>query len=176
MTRYVALLRGINVGGHRKVPMAQLRELAESIGLDDVSTYIASGNLLFGSTASEGALTKKLHTALHKEFGFAIDVVVVSQKHLAEALGDCPFDGDPKQVVVTFLSEPYDAGAREAIERLATGDERVEFGPPKARWLYVDYAGGLARSKLGNKMHSVGKSGYATTRNLATVRKLVELG
>lgn len=175
MTRYAALLRGINVGGNRKVPMAELRELAQSLGLEDVSTYIASGNLLFSSPKSESALTDELHEALEERFGFAIDVVVVSQEHLKKALEGCPFDGDPKQVNVTFLSTPYDAATRAALEKIATDGERIDFGPPGATWLYVDFAGGLARSKLATKLHSVARDGYATTRNIRTVRTLVEL-
>ena len=175
MTRYVALLRGINVGGNRKVPMADLRELATSLELDDVSTYIASGNLLFSSAKGEAALTELLHWALEERFGFTIDVVVVSKEHLAEALAGCPFDGDPKQVNVTFLSTPYDETVREKLQALAADGERIDFGPTGAKWLYVDFAGGLARSKLAAKLHAVAKGGYATTRNIRTVATLVDL-
>ncbi|WP_153505825.1 DUF1697 domain-containing protein [Cumulibacter manganitolerans] len=175
MTKYAALLRGINVGGNRKVPMAELRELAESLGLEDVSTYIASGNLLFSSSKTESALTDQLHEALESRFGFAVDVVVVSHAHLQKALAGCPFDGDPKQVIVTFLSAPYDAATRAALQQIAADGERVDFGPSGAKWLYVDFAGGLARSKLATKLASVAKDGYATTRNIRTVEKLVEL-
>lgn len=174
-TAYVALLRGINVGGHRKVPMADLRALAVDLGLESVSTYIASGNLLFRSSQTADELTGVLHAAMETRFGFTVDVVVVGARDLGDALRGNPFaDSDPKQTVITFLSEPYAADVRDKLRELAADGERIEFGERNARWLYVDFAGGLARSKLAAKLHSVSRRGYATTRNIRTVRTIAE--
>src|ERR1044072_5746840 len=87
MTGYVALLRGINVGGHRKVPMAALRETAEALGLRKVRTYVASGNLVFESDKAAGTLETMLEQAIADRFGFAVDVVVRSAAQWA-ALAD----------------------------------------------------------------------------------------
>ena len=73
--RQVALLRGINVGGNRKLPMAELKALAAELGLNDPRTYVASGNLVFESGLSGETLEKKLEAAIEKEFGFSVDVI-----------------------------------------------------------------------------------------------------
>ena len=77
MARHIALLRGINVGGHRKVPMAELREMAAELGLADVRTYVASGNLVFDSADGAG-LEARLEQAIRQRFGFPVDVVLRS--------------------------------------------------------------------------------------------------
>lgn len=176
MTTYVGLLRGINVGGRRKVPMAQLRELAEDLGLDGVRTYIASGNLIFGSTRSAAALTAELASAIAGEFGFDVEVLVVDQASLQKALDSNPFPGgDPKQTVITFLSRPLVAAELDTLRAVASEAERIEPGTRRARWLYVDYAGGMGRSKLAGKLHSAGDDLIATNRNIATVTAILEL-
>ena len=88
-TRYVALLRGINLGGNRKVPMSELRSVFESQGFADVSTYVQSGNVLFsaGGHVSPPALS----AALTERFGIGIDVIVRTSTQLHRIVAECPF-------------------------------------------------------------------------------------
>lgn len=169
--RWVALLRGINLGSRRRVPMARLRELAEDLGYTDVATHLNSGNLLLTSEAVEPVLAAQLAAALQESFGFAVDVVVRSGAELGEVLAANPYPhGDPKQVQVVFLAGPVAAGAADRMTELATSAEQFQLAP---RHVYVDFAGGLARSKLAVGLgRALGVPG--TSRNLRTVAALAE--
>ena len=105
MTAWVALLRGINVGGNRKVPMARLRELCADAGLSDVRTYIASGNLVFGSPhRSSSELEELVADLVEREHGFRISVVVRSRAELEQSMAKAP-DDDVDHRYVGFLTE-----------------------------------------------------------------------
>jgi uncharacterized protein (DUF1697 family) len=119
MASHVALLRGINVGGKNKVPMAELREVVASLGgIDGVSTYIQSGNVLFSTEATDTAgLAAALEAAIAGRFGVNSSVVVVSRDELAQILADNPYpdEPNPKLVHVVFLgAEP----GRELLDRI----------------------------------------------------------
>lgn len=167
----MALLRGVNVGGRRRVPMARLREVASGLGHADVATHLNSGNLLLTSDADEASLAAQLGAALQESFGFAVDVVVRSADELREVVAGNPYpDGDPKQVQVVFLSGPVTAGAPARMTALATPAERFQLAD---RHVYVDFAGGLARSRLAAGLdRALGVSG--TARNIRTVAALAE--
>jgi uncharacterized protein (DUF1697 family) len=172
-TRYVALLRGINVGGNKRVPMAELREVALGLGHGRVATYINSGNLLLDSGQGEAVVAAELSEALRSRFGFAVDVVVRPAHELRQVLAENPYpDGDPKQVTVAFLVAPPAAGAEARMTELASGGERFTLGE---RHVFVDFAGGLARSRLAAQLgKALGVA--ATTRNVRTVATLVSMG
>lgn len=87
----VALLRGINVGGHNKVPMAHLRALAEGLGWTNVRSYIASGNLVFEADGPAASLTSSLRDAMHKILGVDVPVLVVPGNDIKNAYEDCPW-------------------------------------------------------------------------------------
>jgi uncharacterized protein (DUF1697 family) len=98
---YVALLRGINVGGNNKVAMSDLRDCFEKQGFNDVSTYINSGNVLFSSDEKDVVLlVKKCEDATMKSFGFPVVTMILSANDLASAIGSAPawWNGDPKEV------------------------------------------------------------------------------
>lgn len=169
MTRYVALLRGVNVGGKNKVAMPALRELAVRLGYDDVSTYINSGNLLFATSGSDKAIALALADGIEADFGIRIDVAVRTAAQLAAAVTANPYpDGDPKQTTIAFLMGTASADAKEKVAALATEAERITFA---GREIYVDYGGGLAHSKLATTFSKViGVS--ATVRNIRTCQTL----
>lgn len=172
VSRYVALLRGINVGGNKRVPMAQLREVALALGYGRVATYINSGNLLLESGQGETVLAAELSEALERRFGFAVDVVVRPADELRQVLAENPYpDGDPKQVIVAFLAGRPAAGAADRMAQIASGAERFTLGE---RQVYIDFAGGLARSKLAAQLGSA-LGVAATTRNIRTVATLVSM-
>ena len=107
MTAWVALLRGINVGGNRKVPMARLRELCTEAGLSDVRSYIASGNLVFTSPHQSASEVEDLIADLvQREHGFRISVVVRSADELATAVAAAPDDDLDHRHVAFLTTEP----------------------------------------------------------------------
>ncbi|MGI8458225.1 MAG: DUF1697 domain-containing protein [Propionibacteriaceae bacterium] len=172
MTTYVALLRGVNLGGRNKVAMPKLRELAERLGYTDVRTYINSGNLIFTSTGSDQAIAQALADGIEADFGIRIDVAVRTRAQLAQAVEGNPYpDGDPKQTTIAFLMGAVSANAKDQVATLATEVEQVRFAGDE---IYVDYGGGLAKSKLAVGFSKVvGVS--ATVRNIRTCQQLLEL-
>ncbi|MBT2364155.1 DUF1697 domain-containing protein [Streptomyces sp. ISL-10] len=175
--RYAALLRGINVGGSKKVPMAQLRAVLEDLGHRDVSTYLQSGNAVFaGPARDQQALAAGIEAALEKTFGFRVDTLVRDGAYLRAIADACPFPAPAlpgRQLHVIFLSEPI------APERLASVDvaahlpEEFRLGD---RAIYLYTPGGLGRSKLAATLARprLLEGVVATTRNWNTVLELVE--
>ncbi|WP_217142128.1 DUF1697 domain-containing protein [Streptomyces sp. AC627_RSS907] len=176
--RYAALLRGINVGGAKKVPMADLRALLEGLGHDAVATYLQSGQAVFTTDhGDEDALAAELTRAVEKRFGFAVDVIVRDHAYLRAVAEACPFpaaDLEARQLHVTYFSAPVDAERFSAIDRPAFLPEDFRLGD-RALYLYAPH--GLGRSKLAQALagRRVTKGLTATTRNWNTVAKLVEL-
>ncbi len=178
MTTYAALLRGINVGGSKKVPMAELRTLMEGLGHADVRTHLQSGQAVFSCAhGDEESLGAALGRAIEQRFGFAVDVIVRDHAYLRAVAESCPFpaaDLQPKQLHVTYFSAPVDADRFCAIDRAAHLPEEFRLGD---RALYLYAPDGLGRSRLAEQLsrRSVTKGLIATTRNWNTVLKLVEM-
>lgn len=176
--KYAALLRGINVGGHRRVPMAELRELLTELGHRDVLTYLQSGNAAFTSdTDDEQALTAQLERAIEKHFGFQVDCLVRGGAYLSAVAGACPFPAAElagKQLHVTFFSQPIEAEWFAAVDTAAHLPEEFRLGD---RALYLYAPNGLGRSQLAAALAKPGlyKGVTATSRNRNTVVKLVDL-
>src|SRR6478672_11923307 len=122
-TGYAALLRGINVGGHRRVPMAELRALMTDLGHADVRTHLQSGNAVFTSAETdEQALAAQLERAIEARFGFAVDVLVRDHAYLAGVVGACPFPAatlESRQLHVTYCSGPLDGSRLAALDTAA---------------------------------------------------------
>lgn len=172
MTRWVALLRGINVGGHNKLPMAELRSLAESIGLAAPVTYIQSGNLLFDHDGDEAGTVQRLEAAIEDRFGFTVPIVLRSSRQIRSAAAAHPFAAaglDAKYLMVAFLDRepqgpPIDPNGY-LPDRLATSGREV----------YLAYPNGIGRSKLDHTALERGLGVRATIRNWNTVQKLAAL-
>jgi len=167
MKKYVALLRGINVGGNTILPMSELRSICEDIGFQNVRTYIQSGNILFESEHSEEKLVKELEEALYQEKERNIPVIMRAAADLDSVIAHNPFpDANPSQVGVTFYSDPVPKGTLEEIT--TPGREEVKIN---GRELYVHYPDGIGRSKL--KLPKQAQGG--TMRNINTINKLAAL-
>ena len=167
MTRYVALLRAVNVGGTSKLPMAELKRIAAELGFGNPRTFIASGNLVFSSEDKEADVRSRLETALARHMGKPVPVMVRTAAEMAAVGSANPFaDAPGRRVLVTFLSQPPPKDALDHVrghegERLALGKREI----------YVDYCGRLlGRSKLVIPAATAG-----TARNINTVTKLAEL-
>ncbi len=171
MTTWIALLRGINVGGKNKLPMADLRKLAEGLGWQDVRSYIASGNLVFTADGDTRSLADALSAAI-SDYGLTVPVLVLSADTLTNVLADCPFDRTAGKAVHGMLlwSEPeFDA---DLYETLKTPTEEIVLKPGVA-WLHAP--DGVGRSKLFEKIAKVVKGTEMTGRNLNTLNKLAEM-
>ncbi|MDF1706081.1 MAG: DUF1697 domain-containing protein [Aeromicrobium sp.] len=169
----IHLLRAINVGGTAKLPMAELRELATGLGATDVSTYIASGNLLCTPPGDAGSFDRDLEQAIDAQYGFFREVVSRSREEVAAALAAHPFEVvEPKFSYVTFLTAAPAPEAVAAAREVPTGEDRWEV---IGREMHVRYADGAGRPQM--KHATIGRRlGVAgTARNLSTVQKLLDL-
>jgi uncharacterized protein (DUF1697 family) len=177
-TTYAALLRGINVGGNRKVPMADLRTLMEDLGHDGVRSYLQSGQAVFTADhGDEDSLAAELTDAIEKRFGFTVDVIVRDHAYLKVIADNCPFptaELEGKQLHVTYFSAPVDADRFAEIDQAAYLPEEFRLGD---RALYLYAPNGLGRSKLAELLSRprLNKGLIATSRNWNTVVKLVEM-
>lgn len=175
MKIWIALLRGINVGGRNPLPMAALREQLEAAGLRDVRTVIQSGNVVFGSNArSAPALAGRIATAIEDSFGMRPAVLVLEARELAAALDHDPLAGqdlDPAKLHLFFLEEPPRAPDLDAIAAARAPSESFAL---EGRVFYLAAPDGIGRSKLASNVERW--LGVATTaRNARTLRRLVEL-
>ncbi|MCP9956751.1 DUF1697 domain-containing protein [Streptomyces sudanensis] len=178
-TRYAVLLRGVNVGGPRRVPMAELRALLTGLGHTDVRTYLQSGNAAFttASGAGEDALAAAVERALEDRFGFPVDCLVRGGPYLRAVVDACPFPAaelEGRQLHVTYFSAPVTADRFAGLDAAAHLPEEFRLGD---RALYLYTPDGLGRSTLAAALArpSVVKGLVATTRNWNTVRKLAEM-
>jgi uncharacterized protein (DUF1697 family) len=183
MASHIALLRGINVGGRNKVPMAELRDVVTSLGHDQVKTYIQSGNVLFSTTEKDTAkLAAALEKAITAAFGLAVSVVVLSRDQMVQILDRNPYpdEPNPKLVHVVFLNAKLPADMIKRIETAAKAaadkGSRDTLTATDAA-LYVNTPDGFGRSELAVALFRIigapGKTGVAATaRNLATCAKL----
>jgi uncharacterized protein (DUF1697 family) len=177
-TTYAALLRGINVGGSRKVPMADLRTLMEDLGHGGVRSYLQSGQAVFTADhGDEETLAAELAGAIEKRFGFAVDVIVRDHAYLKAIAEACPFPAaelEARQLHVTYFSAPVDADRFAEIDQAACLPEEFRLGD---RALYLYAPNGLGRSKLAEHLSKprLNKGVIATSRNWNTVVKLVEM-
>jgi len=172
----VALLRGINVGGTRRVPMKELRSLAEADGLAEVETYIQSGNLVFSSSRSAEQVADRLEAGIAKHFGFEVPVVVRSAREWSRALSRCPLAEAaaerPHLVHLCVSRAKAPRGVAEALAPLSVrGEQLVRVGAD----LWIDFAAGVARSKLTPAALDRAFGATVTARNVKTVRALAEL-
>ncbi|MFI9628361.1 DUF1697 domain-containing protein [Streptomyces sp. NPDC052042] len=178
MAMYAALLRGINVSGHRRVPMAALRTLLTELGHGDVRTYLQSGNAVFSSPSDdEERLAAELERAIDKRFGFSVPCLVRDGAYLAAVAAACPFPAaelEGRQLHVTYFGQPVDA---ERFDRIEAADHLPEEFRLGDRALYLYTPDGLGRSRLADALSrpSLAPGVIATSRNWNTVLKLVEM-
>lgn len=175
MSRSVLLLRAVNVSGRNRVPMARLREVvAAETELDEVSTYIASGNIVCATPPDPAAACATVRAVIAAEFGVDTPVILRTHAQLAASEAAQPFpEGDLKLVHAMFLEAPPVAGALDALhDRLAPGERLALVGND----LWIDYApGGVHTTKLTTSVLDRALGVAGTARNLRTVRTLIAL-
>ena len=177
MKQYIALLRGINVGGHNKVKMAQLKLLCESIGFAGVSTYIQTGNVLFRSSDTSKVLQQQLEQALQAEFGFKVTVIIRTLEALELVQANLPFKDidllqESSKLMVSFLSEVAPDNALVLLQPYLHSSERLQLSGTE---LYLHCQNGYGKTKITNNLLEKKLMLSATTRNWKTLLKLCQL-
>lgn len=176
MTIYIALLRGINVSGHRIIKMADLKGMFESLGLSNVKTYIQSGNVVFTSDEDADDLSKRLEQEIDAVFGFDVPVVIRTAEELEQIMLACPFEVDS----LPEKERPYTAllsatPSPEGIEQLLAVPVITEEFRVIDREVYILYGQAVHKSKLTNNLLEKKLGVAATTRNWQTMSKLTEI-
>ena len=182
MPRYVALLRGINLGSRSKVAMADLRQVVTSLGHTEVATYIKSGNVVFTSPDADPiSLAGALEQELTGQLAVHSAVVVLSREELARVIADNPFpeETNPKCLHVVFRSKEMGpdsiaaiAAAQQRARDKGSRDEAVAVG----RTLFLRTPDGIGRSELAAQLARSGVPAAAgTARNWATVMRLMAM-
>lgn len=172
MQTSIALLRGINVGGHNLLPMQELRSVLAGLGLQDVRTHIQSGNAVFRREGDTADLGPRISAAIDEKFGFAPPVVVLTAAELEQALAACPLAGaEPGQLHFWFLAATPSAPDLARLEALRAADETFAL---RGRVFYLHAPAGIGHSRLAPLVEkALGVPG--TARNGRTVAKLLEL-
>ena len=175
LTTYIALFRGINVGGSNLLPMKELKEVLEQNRCVDVQTYIQSGNVICRCAMSDAAgLAKRLTAAVSKSHGFEPRVLVLTRGELESAAAANPFregEENPQSVHLFFLAERPKKPDLTALEALKAKTERFHL---KGSILYLHTPDGFGVSKLAQRAERL-LGVDATARNWRTVRKLLEM-
>ncbi|HEY1145691.1 MAG TPA: DUF1697 domain-containing protein [Allosphingosinicella sp.] len=173
MDRFVALLRGINVGGHNKVSMADLRAVGEGLGWSDVSTYIQSGNLIFGAAGKVDALESALEAALAERFGVAVAVIARTAPQWAGHVASNPFpeaaEAEPNRLMLCLAKKTPRADCDAALQEKARDGEKVRL---VGATLWIHYPARAGQSRLSPSLIDRLVGSPVTARNVRTALKL----
>lgn len=171
MSTYIAILRGINVSGQKLIKMAELKKLIEQLGYSSVQTYIQSGNIVFNS--NEKKLAEQISAAILKHFGFDVPVLVLSTEDWRKAKDQQPFlDKEEKALHLTFLAEAPSAENLSALKDMAYPPDEYHIID---KVIYLHCPNGYGNTKLSNTFFERKLKVSATTRNWATVNKLLDM-
>lgn len=177
MPRYISLLRGINVGGHKKIKMAELKTAYEELGLQEVKTYIQSGNVLFNTNELDKTkLSLSIQKGIADKWGFEVTVWVIAPKEWSAYLDNNPFltqkNIDTSKLHLTVLNARPNQDLLAAIKGFESGEDEFKC-IDKVIYLYCP--NGQAKTRLTNNFFERKLNVAATTRNWRSSRKLLEL-
>jgi len=177
MKTYVALLRGINVSGQKKIRMADLKAHLEELGWEGIQTYIQSGNIVFRSAeGNPGQLAQKIKQKLQDKYRFEVPTLVLDPQEFMRIIHNNPFTRDPGEaedrLYVTFLFNPPRADLARKLQELKKDNEQF-IQDDKIIFLY--YPEGYGRAVMNNNAFEKALQVEATTRNWKTVNKLYEI-
>jgi uncharacterized protein (DUF1697 family) len=175
MIAVVAMLRGVNVGGHNKIKMEDLRALCKSLKFESAQTYVQSGNVVFASEETNLAMVAKcLEDAIELKFGFRSAIVLRTAAEMRAVVTKNPFakrELDPAKLAVVFLSNEMNTETQKQLEAINVGPEELK---AYMREVYVYFPDGMGRSKLSPAIDRIIKK-ICTARNWNTVRKLTQM-
>lgn len=169
MNQKIALLRGINVGGKRKILMADLRQLCTTLGYSDVQTYIQSGNMIFQTTESNNTdLQLQLSSAIEKQYGFQVPTIVLDAEPFLDILTNCPFtaDSDISSLHVTFLDQAIPEEQTTTLHLPNTPDQIAL----TTNLVYLKCTKKYHQTKYSNQYFEKRLKCRATTRNWKTIQ------
>ncbi|MEV6129738.1 DUF1697 domain-containing protein [Streptomyces violaceusniger] len=177
MALQIALLRGINVGGNRKFPMARQRELMAGLGFEDVTVHLQTGNIVFADPGTPPERTARtLEDAFAADLGFPVPVMVRTRDELAATIEANPYPeaaAEPKTLHVVFLSDvPTDTATLDAVDPATYAPDEFRL---IGRDIFLRCPDGVGRSKLAAKVTNARLGVPATARNWNTVTKLLAL-
>ena len=178
MQTFISILRGINVSGQKKILMADLKALYESLHFKEVATYIQSGNVIFKSDAklSDVQLAKKIEKAIDAKYNFEVPVIIRSMEEWEKAISQNPFIKekkiDLKKLHITFLLE---VPSKENVESIKSTDFLPDKFIIKGKEIYLHIPESYGETKLSNNFFENKLKIRATTRNWNTVNKLFEM-
>lgn len=176
MSKFVALLRGINVSGRNRVPMAELRTLCADLGWRDVETYIQSGNVVFAAAGKPGTHEAALEKAVAQAFGVSVPAIVRAGAKWPELIAGNPFaqaaEEEPNRLMLCLAKKPLLDDAGEAIQARARDGEQVR---QVGEALWIHYPGGAGTSKLSPSLLDRLAGSPVTARNWRTACKLSDM-
>ena len=171
MYRYIALLRGINVGGHKKLPMAELRTLLESLGFSEVQSYIQSGNVVFSSEREVSS--EVISNAIEAKYGWHVPVLLITGSVIKKILKDCPFPQEEKEKsYFALLFKPPSTEDLEITRSYNFPDEEFYI---TTKCIYLYCSAGYGRAKTGGNFFEKNLRVTITSRNYRTMIKLLEM-
>jgi uncharacterized protein (DUF1697 family) len=173
--RQVVLLRGVNVGGRNRLAMPALRAALEHAGMEDVTTYVQSGNVVLDSAAKPDALARACEAVIAERFGLQVAAVARTRAELAAVVAHDPLGGvaeSEKLYQVTFCAKAPDEQALAKVAERAVEGERIV---ARGREIYAWFPHGVGRSKLAAQLGRQDLGGVATARNWTTVTRLLAL-
>ncbi|HMI06416.1 MAG TPA: DUF1697 domain-containing protein [Flavobacterium sp.] len=176
MKTYIALLRGINVSGHKLIKMEKLREVLKELELEHISTYIQSGNVLFQSKISGSKkLEKMISDLIYKHFGFDVAVIVLTPEELKTTVKNNPFSKENIELPQPYIAFLSTIPVFSDIEVLKATDFQNDRFVVMDNKMYLHYADGAGSTKLSNAIIEKKLKLTSTARNWKTVLKLIEL-
>lgn len=178
MNTYIALFRGINVGGHNRVPMKELRSLMRNLGHQNVDTYIQTGNAVFKTESDIQQVSDEIGAEIKKSYGFEPHVLILTPEDLQNAVESNPFPeavSEPKSLHLYFLiSEPKNPDL-ESLKDIKKENERFEL---RDKVFYLHAPDGIGRSKLAGMLSGRAEKVFGspvTGRNWRTVQKVLRM-
>lgn len=179
MTKYIALLRGINVGGKRKVLMADLKTLFSKLGLSNCATYIQSGNVIFETERTEDnlKLADQIEQAIVDRYEFEVPVMVRTYNEWKQVISENPFSTDKSisidRLHLTLLNEVPEAELTNKLKEMEFGDDQFKI---IGQHIFLCCTDKYSKTKMTNSLFEKKLKCKATTRNWKTVINLLELG
>lgn len=170
MNQFIVLLRGINVSGKNKLPMADLRDLLSYLGFKNVQTYIQSGNIILNSEKGKDDVSQVISKSIKEKFGYDVPVIVKTRQELENAVEHYPYLKENEKIVAfVFLEKPTSVNI---VEIKNPGEDEFTINKDV---IYLYCPNGFGRSKLSNNIFESKLKLVATTRNLRTTERLIEL-
>lgn len=173
MTNHIALLRGINVGGHKKFTKADQLKMLENLGLKNFQVYLHTGNWIFSSSETSGVLSLKIQKSIKKKFGWDVPVLVFKASEILKILNNCPFSEEIKEKsYFTLLAKKPKAGNISELKKYSFPNEEYHL---IGQCVYFYPENGAGKAKMSNNFFENKLKVTATSRNFKTMTKIVEM-